>query len=123
RSILSRLQYHRIRAILKILDVDLPNWGALRSLSKQMKKNFGLEVSEQTSPKGHPLFGLKVQTIIRNELANPLVSPHLVCLPELPTKEAVNRFAQSKKWREGFDKALRVQMVTHRNKHFFIYEP
>ncbi|KAH9810625.1 hypothetical protein DFH28DRAFT_1132026 [Melampsora americana] len=116
RSILSRLQYHRIRSILRICDVDLPKWGAIRSLSKKLKSNFGLEVSDRISPHGHPLFGLKVQTIIS--------IPHLVCLPELAThNEPVNRFSQSKKWREDFSKELRVQMVVHRGKHYYIYEP
>ncbi|KAH9809978.1 hypothetical protein DFH28DRAFT_1185950 [Melampsora americana] len=90
---------------------------------KEMKENFGLHVSERTSPHGQPLFGLKVQTIVGNEFANPLVRPHLICLPELPQNEPVNRFSQSQKWREGFSKDLRVPMVVHRGRHWFIYEP
>jgi hypothetical protein len=66
RSILSRSQYHRIRAILHICDVRLPEWGALRALSKNLKENLGLVVSQRKSPGGTPLFGLKVQTIISN---------------------------------------------------------
>ncbi|KAH9810567.1 hypothetical protein DFH28DRAFT_1131965 [Melampsora americana] len=110
RSILSRSQYHHIRSIIHICNVRLPEWGALRALSKRLKKNLGLDVSERTSARQTPLFGLKVQTIISNELANPFVSPELVCLPELPFKEAIDRFSQSQKWREGFSKDLRVPM-------------
>ncbi|KAH9810453.1 hypothetical protein DFH28DRAFT_1132268 [Melampsora americana] len=99
RSILSQSQYHRIRAILQICDVRLPEWGALRALSKKLKDNFGLTVSERHSPGGKPLFGLEIQTIVRNELSNP------------------------QKWREGFSKDLRVQMIVSHRKHFYIYEP
>ncbi|KAH9810013.1 hypothetical protein DFH28DRAFT_1132572 [Melampsora americana] len=124
RSILSRSQYHRIRSILHICNVRLPEWAVLRALSNRLKRNLGLEVSERRSALGTPLFGLKVQTIISNELANPLISPHLVCLPQLPKKdEPINRFAQSQKWREGFPTPQRVQMVASGRKHFYIYEP
>jgi hypothetical protein len=51
-----------------------------------------------------------------------LVSPHLTCLPELPKNEVIDRLSQCQKWREGFSKDLRVQMVVSQRKHFYIYE-
>ncbi|KAH9807163.1 hypothetical protein DFH28DRAFT_1152885 [Melampsora americana] len=116
RSLLSRLQYQRIRSILRICDVQLPAWGSLRELSNRLKRRMGLAIAARDSPTGNPLFGLK-------ELANPRVSPHLAFTPELPVNTLVTRLSQSEKWQEGFSKELRVQMVVHKGDHFYIYEP
>ncbi|KAH9812329.1 hypothetical protein DFH28DRAFT_931179 [Melampsora americana] len=59
----------------------------------------------------------------KEELANPMISPHLVCLPQLPSKhEPVNSLAQSQKWREGFPNHQQVRMVASGQKHFYIYK-
>lgn len=123
RSLLSRLQYQRIRSILRICDVNLPEWGTLRALSNRLKRKIDLVVSARVSPTGKPLFGLKVQTIVQSELANPLVSPHMVFMPELPDQSPINRLSQSQKWREEFPPHLRVQMVVSKCIHYYIYEP
>ncbi|KAH9812511.1 hypothetical protein DFH28DRAFT_1129815 [Melampsora americana] len=123
RSILSRAQYQRIRAILRIIfHVKLPEWGVLRAVSTRMKERVGMSLSERKSPWGTPLFGLNIQTIISNELANPMVSPHLVFVPEL-SEGPINRLAQCRKWREEYSPELRVQMIVSNQKHFYIYEP
>ncbi|KAH9810698.1 hypothetical protein DFH28DRAFT_1131780 [Melampsora americana] len=116
RSLLSRLQYQRIRSILRICDVNLPAWGSLRDLSNRTKRKMGLAILARHSPTGKPLFGLK-------ELANPMVSPHLAFLPELPVNIPVNRLSQCEKWREGYSKDLRVQMLVSKGIHFYIYQP
>ncbi|KAH9823863.1 hypothetical protein DFH28DRAFT_921384 [Melampsora americana] len=78
-------EYQRIRSILRICAVNLPGWGSLRDLSIHMKTNLEFNVIERLSPSGTPLFGLDIKSIIKNELANPLVSPHLVFIPERST--------------------------------------
>ncbi|KAH9807661.1 hypothetical protein DFH28DRAFT_1138529 [Melampsora americana] len=124
RSIISRSQYDRIRLIIRICYVNLPAWKTLRELSNRLKTRMGINLIERLSPSGIPLFGLDVKNILKNELANPLVSPHLVFLPELPTNEAINRLSQSKKWREDYSAISRVQMVVSaKKKHIYIYEP
>lgn len=58
------------------------------------------------------------------ELSNPYVTEHLQFIPELPSQtDKVNRFAQSKKWREDLDRDIRVQMVDSINGHFYLFEP
>ncbi|KAH9822967.1 hypothetical protein DFH28DRAFT_1048547 [Melampsora americana] len=123
RSLLSRLQYQRIRSILQICKVKLPAWGSLRALKNRLQSKMGLDICARDSPTGKPLFGLKVQTIIQSELANPIVSPHFVFLPELPVNVPINRLSQSQKWREDYPPSLRVQMVEYKSIHFYIYEP
>ncbi|KAH9813011.1 hypothetical protein DFH28DRAFT_1128957 [Melampsora americana] len=103
--------------------VALPAWGSLRDLSKQLKKQMGLEIAARESPTGNPLFGLKVQKIVESELANLIVSQHLVWIPELPGEDRINRLSQCRKWRELYPPHLRVQMVEMRSNHYYIYEP
>ncbi|KAH9813500.1 hypothetical protein DFH28DRAFT_1171408 [Melampsora americana] len=111
RNLLSRTQYQRIRSILRIMAVNLPEWGTLRALVKRMKKTLGLMIRERKSPLGNPLFGLDVKIIISNELANPLVSPHLVFVPERTLEGPTNRLSQCKKWREEYPPEL-LQLQT-----------
>ncbi|KAH9812924.1 hypothetical protein DFH28DRAFT_897682, partial [Melampsora americana] len=40
RNLLSRIQYQRIRSILRIGAVNLPEWGSLRALVKRLKKSW-----------------------------------------------------------------------------------
>ncbi|KAH9808962.1 hypothetical protein DFH28DRAFT_1192064 [Melampsora americana] len=104
RSLLSRLQYQRIRSILRICKVELPEWRSLRELTNRLKHQLGLGISAR-------------------ELANPIVSPQLEFMPELPVNTPTNRLSHSKKWRELYPPHLRVQMVVSKNVHFYIYEP
>ncbi|KAH9813636.1 hypothetical protein DFH28DRAFT_859275, partial [Melampsora americana] len=65
-DLLSRTQYQRIRSILRIGAVNIPEWGCLRALVKRLKKKLGLQLKEQIIPCGNPLFGLDVKIIISN---------------------------------------------------------
>ncbi|KAH9810786.1 hypothetical protein DFH28DRAFT_1064014 [Melampsora americana] len=123
RNLLSRTQYQRIRSILRIGAVNLPEWGSLRALVKRLKKKFGLQLQERISPCGNPLFGSDVKIIISNELANPLVCPHLVFVPELTLEGPTNRLSQCKKWCEEYLPEMRVQMIVWKNTHYYIYKP
>ncbi|KAH9816664.1 hypothetical protein DFH28DRAFT_1158132 [Melampsora americana] len=61
---------------------------------------------------------------LQKELANPYVTDHLEFMPSLPNEGSrVSGLAQSKKWREGLDPDLRVQMVDQDNGHFYLHEP
>ncbi|KAH9815113.1 hypothetical protein DFH28DRAFT_1221255 [Melampsora americana] len=95
----------------------------LLSRSQYQRIRLGLELSERTSLAGNPLFGLKIKTIITSEMANPMVRPHLVTVPELTTDGPINRLSQCQKWREGYSPELRLQMVSCKNIHYYIYEP
>ncbi|KAH9811554.1 hypothetical protein DFH28DRAFT_1178981 [Melampsora americana] len=130
RNLLLRTQYQRIRSLLRVLDVTLPEWGTLRALVKRIKDKLDLKIRERTSPLGNPLFGLDVKTIISNlnklcnqELANPLVSPHMVYVPELAINGPINRLSQCEKWHEDYPPDLCVQMISSNNVHYYIYEP
>ncbi|KAH9807063.1 hypothetical protein DFH28DRAFT_1229446 [Melampsora americana] len=63
-------------------------------------------------PLNNRCYGLSVKEIIAQELANPVVTEHLVFVPEYDTNSPIDRLSQSKKWREGFSRTQRVQMVS-----------
>ncbi|KAH9816221.1 hypothetical protein DFH28DRAFT_837683, partial [Melampsora americana] len=123
QSLLSCLQYQHIQSILRICKVELPEWRSLQDLTNQLKHQMGLDISAKVSPTGNPVFGLRAKTIIKSELANPIVSQQLEFMPELPVNTPTNCLSQSKKWRELYPLHLRVQMVASKNVHFYIYEP
>ncbi|KAH9810780.1 hypothetical protein DFH28DRAFT_1131520 [Melampsora americana] len=122
QDLISRSQYQRLQSILRICDFWLPDWGALRALKKKLKERLGLSIFERNSPSGTPLFGLNIQDIIKQDLANPFVSPHLTCLPEQNIGFPIKSLSQSNKWLKGYDKDLRVQMVQSKIGHIYIYE-
>ncbi|POV94399.1 hypothetical protein PSHT_16241 [Puccinia striiformis] len=66
---------------------------------------------------------LNVQSIVGNELANPIVAQHLEFYPHDPRGKDVFALYQSQKWREELGPNSRVQMVPSEGKHFYIYEP
>ncbi|KAH9810703.1 hypothetical protein DFH28DRAFT_902343 [Melampsora americana] len=124
RIIMLLLQYERVRSFLHLLKVKLPAYKTLQLVRQKLKKMFEFDVSESLSALGKPCFGLRVKQILTQELANPYVMEHLEFIPELPTSTSkINRFTQSKKWREDLEKNLRVQMVNSPKGHFFLYEP
>ncbi|EGG08209.1 uncharacterized protein MELLADRAFT_84994 [Melampsora larici-populina 98AG31] len=124
RDLMSTAEYTRIRCILKnVLHVDLPDLGHLKNIRKDLKARFGLRVLEQISPLGNPCFTLSVTDIISQELSNPEVAPNIEFLPEDDKAVVVDRFSQSKKWREDLPPSLRVPMVDVDGEHFYIYEP
>ncbi|KAH9818849.1 hypothetical protein DFH28DRAFT_830893, partial [Melampsora americana] len=83
----------------------------------------GLNVAEQESPLGHACFGLKMQENITQELSNPLVSAHLVFIPETVDNKPINHLSQSKKWREDYSRDLQVPIIEHNSFHYYIYKP
>lgn len=64
RSLLSRQQYEKVRSIMKICNVSLPEWGTLRDVRDRLKKRFGINVSEAKSPLGNLCYGLKVKEVL-----------------------------------------------------------
>ncbi|KAH9820701.1 hypothetical protein DFH28DRAFT_1194770 [Melampsora americana] len=100
RNLMARKEFERVRAILTICKVVLPTYNNTRNLRERLKERIGL-----------------------TELGNPLVSPHLVFIPEAVDDEPVNHLSQSKKWREEYPRDLRVPMIEHNSFHYYIYEP
>ncbi|KAH9812927.1 hypothetical protein DFH28DRAFT_1129296 [Melampsora americana] len=104
RTTLSLLEYERIRYFVGLLKVRLPGYKSLKNARKNLKKRYAFDVVE-------------------SELGNPYVRDHLEFIPELPHKTSeINRFSQSKQWREELPRDLRVQMVDTANGHFYLYE-
>ncbi|KAH9808345.1 hypothetical protein DFH28DRAFT_910246 [Melampsora americana] len=136
RTTMSKLQYKRVRSFISLLGVNFPAYKTLQSVCRRLKARFDFDISKSLSPLEKPCFGLKIKDILKQaslpcadltllqELANPYVTEHLDFMPSLPNKGTrISCLAQSKKWREGLDADLRVQMVKQDNGHFYLQEP
>ncbi|EGG05588.1 uncharacterized protein MELLADRAFT_87856 [Melampsora larici-populina 98AG31] len=82
--------------------------GVVRALKKRLKERFGQSIVQCMSPLGTLLFGLKIEDIIRQDLANPFISPHIVTIPEhtAGTSIPITRLSQSSKWLKEFDREI-----------------
>ncbi|KAH9808247.1 hypothetical protein DFH28DRAFT_1196797 [Melampsora americana] len=124
RNLMSTAEYDRLRRILKmVINFHLPEIRHVKDLRRELKDRLGLRVLEKTSPLGNPCFTLSVADIISQELSNPEVASHIEFLPESDKGVTVDRYSQSKKWREDLPPSLRVPMVDVEGEHFYIYEP
>ncbi|KAH9812611.1 hypothetical protein DFH28DRAFT_1177059 [Melampsora americana] len=124
RNLMSTAEYNRIRSIIKlVLKVDLPDLGHIKKIRNELKARLGLQILERTSPLGNPCFTISVCDVISQELGNPQVAPHIEFLPENDDGVTVDRYSQSKKWRECLSRNVRPQMVDIEGEHFYIYEP
>ncbi|KAH9820292.1 hypothetical protein DFH28DRAFT_1218255 [Melampsora americana] len=124
RNLMSTAEYNRLRRILKmVINFHLPEIGHVKDIRRELKDRLGLRVLEKTSPLGNPCFTLSVTDIISQELSNPEVATHIEFFPETDKGVTVDRYSQSKKWREELPPSLRVPMVDVDGEHFFIYEP
>ncbi|KAH9809499.1 hypothetical protein DFH28DRAFT_1133401 [Melampsora americana] len=124
RNLMSTAEYNRIRSIIKlVLKVDLPDLGHIKKIRTELKARLGLQILERTSPLGNPCFTISVCDVISQELGNPHVAPHIEFLPESDDGVTVDRYSQSKKWRECLSRDIRPQMVDIEGEHFYIYEP
>ncbi|KAH9813910.1 hypothetical protein DFH28DRAFT_1169954, partial [Melampsora americana] len=124
RNLLSQRQYERMGRLNRTFNVTLPSYKTLGRLQSGMCTRLGLHVAEWQSALSNTCYGLSIREIVAQELANPVVSEHLVFVPEYDPKTPTDRFSQSKKWREGFSRTHRVQMVTSKRAgHFYLYEP
>ncbi|KAG0141214.1 hypothetical protein CROQUDRAFT_52060 [Cronartium quercuum f. sp. fusiforme G11] len=106
RNLTSCAEYDQVRAILRILEVKLNDWGVLRDLRNRLKDHLGLHIVNNMSVLCNPCYGLSIKEILTQELSNPLTVPHLVFFPECDVDVVIDRFLQSKKWRECLDPHL-----------------
>lgn len=64
RRTMSRVDYERVRVIIKIAGVTIPNWASVRKIRSDLCKRLGLNVVQSTSPLGNPCFSLDIQEIV-----------------------------------------------------------
>ncbi|KAI7965365.1 hypothetical protein MJO29_003463 [Puccinia striiformis f. sp. tritici] len=121
-SLVSRAIYNRNRAIMTVCDIQLPAWSTVRSARKRIRTFLKSQIKTETSPFGTPCFSLSIEGILFQDLANPLVSPHLEYYPE-KTDGPYYKFSQSKKWLEELAPQHRAQMCEVDEEHYYLFEP
>ncbi|KAH9818305.1 hypothetical protein DFH28DRAFT_888068, partial [Melampsora americana] len=123
RHLLSEKQYEKCCQVFKLFNISLPVYRTLGRLRQKMCPRLGLNVVNWDSPLKKPCYSLSIKEIVAQELANPVVTEHLVTIPEYDPNLPIDRLSQSRKWREGFPRNQRVQMVPSSKGNFFLYEP
>ncbi|POW05701.1 hypothetical protein PSTT_09466 [Puccinia striiformis] len=121
-SLLSRAIYNRNRAIMSICDIQLPAWATVRRARARIRVFLKSQIRTEKSPFGTPCFSLSVQGILSQDLANPLVSPHLEYYPE-KTNGPYFKFSQSNKWLKELAPQHRAQMCEVEDEHYYLFEP
>ncbi|KAI9616213.1 hypothetical protein KEM48_005305 [Puccinia striiformis f. sp. tritici PST-130] len=99
RNLLSRTLFDQIRLILnELCHLKIPAWPSIRRSQKRIRDLLGLEVKMQESVWGMPCAVLSSRHALQQDLANPLVSPHINFYPE--DTKGVNQYklSQSQKW-------------------------
>ncbi|KAA1111794.1 hypothetical protein PGT21_012546 [Puccinia graminis f. sp. tritici] len=122
-SMMSRKMYSKIRGILQLCDLRVPEWGTVRDSRARIRDITGLTVNTSTSVFETPCFSLSAKALISQDLGNPLVSPHLEFYPDHTEGRNVSRFSQSLKWLQHMAPENRAQMCNINDKHFYIFEP
>ncbi|KAI9624088.1 hypothetical protein KEM48_009166 [Puccinia striiformis f. sp. tritici PST-130] len=122
-NVMSCTMYNHLRLILTLCVVNLPHWDTIRRFRAKLREMKKVDVIENQTVLSNRTFSLSVKNIIANELANPLVVNHMEFVPHDPQGHNIHSLYQSTKWREDLPRNLRVPMVTHGGKHFYIYEP
>ncbi|OAV89021.1 hypothetical protein PTTG_28844 [Puccinia triticina 1-1 BBBD Race 1] len=122
-KLISRDMYHQVRVVFTLYHVKLPQWEALRQMRTNIWKLFDRTIFERETIFGQPVFGLNPKDLIKDDLMNPLVAPHLEFVPEEAHRHNIYKLSQSAKWLKHLDPDLRVQMVKSNQKHFYILEP
>ncbi|EFP93552.2 uncharacterized protein PGTG_19548 [Puccinia graminis f. sp. tritici CRL 75-36-700-3] len=123
RSMLSRSIFTKLRDILTLTDLQLPNWATVRSSRARIRRLLGSEINTCVSVFDTPCFSLSAKQLIAQDLANPLVSSHLDFYPERTDGVNISKFSQSQKWLKDLPTHLRTQMCDSNGKHFYIFEP
>ncbi|KAI9615111.1 hypothetical protein H4Q26_011650 [Puccinia striiformis f. sp. tritici PST-130] len=122
-SLISRLLYEKIRAALTICELRLPGWATVRASRARIRELISTKVKASVSVFETPCYALSAQTILAQDLANPVVAEHLDHYPEFCNGQNISKFSQSYKWLAGLPRDMRPPMVDVNGKHFYIYEP
>ena len=65
-KLISRDMFHQIRSVLKLCNVNLPRWEALRRTRKKIRLMSQHSIVEEESVFGKPIFGLDAKELISN---------------------------------------------------------
>ncbi|OAV97306.1 hypothetical protein PTTG_26120 [Puccinia triticina 1-1 BBBD Race 1] len=122
-SMVSRTLYDKIKGILRLCNIKLPDWGTVRLSRARIRDLLGSKLQSLVSVFDVPCYSLSSKKILSQDLANPQVSKHLDYYPEWTNGLMISKFSQSGKWLTGLSRAQRPQMCDVKGKHFYIYEP
>ncbi|CAH7680028.1 hypothetical protein PPACK8108_LOCUS13301, partial [Phakopsora pachyrhizi] len=111
RSLMSQKTYDHICMVIQLCDVDLPAWKTVQSAKAKLKKKAHCKNKLTVSVLGNPMTTISIQSLLTQELGNPLVSNYLDFYPEDAQGKSIFKLSQSVKWLHQYSRDLRVQMI------------
>ncbi|KAH9023715.1 hypothetical protein EDB85DRAFT_1849591, partial [Lactarius pseudohatsudake] len=123
RSVLSRRQVDTMLSFLRINGVsNVPSAKTIRAQNTALHDMCGVHTLQYTGAHGHHFFVNSIADIISQEMANPLVRPHLHFYPEDAGKMA-SEYWHGRHWHDNADPTVVTPMAVINGLHFFVHEP
>ncbi|KAI9442451.1 hypothetical protein H4582DRAFT_1809218 [Lactarius indigo] len=123
RSMFSRRQVDTMLSFLRINGLsNVPSAKTIRAQNTALHDMCGVRTFQYIGAHGHHFFVNSIADIISQEMANPLVRPHLHFYPEDAGK-MVSEYWHGRHWHNNADPAVVTPMAVIDGLHFFVHEP
>ncbi|KIJ42514.1 hypothetical protein M422DRAFT_48162 [Sphaerobolus stellatus SS14] len=122
-SALSDKQLSTVEWRLHALGVEnVPSPHVVDEVAKVLQASFGIKTIRYDGKLGHIYYLNELAGIITQEIANPLVRPHLAFLPE-DSSTCIAATRNAHHWLYGVDESLLIPMVRVGHQDFYIFKP
>ncbi|KAI0071651.1 hypothetical protein K474DRAFT_1606601 [Panus rudis PR-1116 ss-1] len=101
---------------------DIPSESTMRNIDTKLQKLCGIDSLRFKGALGHVYYSNDLAALIAQEMANPLVRPHLRFLPE-DTGPYLSEAWQASRWLHELIPQLGTQMIRYQNQDFYVLEP
>ncbi|KAI9429051.1 hypothetical protein H4582DRAFT_2114726 [Lactarius indigo] len=101
---------------------NVPSAKTIRAQNTVLHDMCGVRTFQYIGAHGHHFFVNSIADIISQEMANPLVRPHLHFYPEDAGK-MVSEYWHGRHWHDNADPAVVTPMAVIDGLHFFVHEP
>ncbi|KAI0082710.1 hypothetical protein K474DRAFT_1585163 [Panus rudis PR-1116 ss-1] len=101
---------------------DIPSESTMRNIDTKLQTLCGIDSLRFKGALGHVYYSNDLAALIAQEMANPLVRPHLQFLPE-DSGSYLSEAWQATRWLRELIPQLGTQMVRYHNQDYYVLEP
>ncbi|EIW60460.1 uncharacterized protein TRAVEDRAFT_120336, partial [Trametes versicolor FP-101664 SS1] len=101
---------------------DIPSEFVVQRVTKSLQQLCGISSIRYKGAMGHIYYVNDLACMIAQEMANPLVGPHLRFFPE-DAGDQLSEAWQGARWLDELDPNLAAPMIRHHGQDYFVYEP
>ncbi|KZT39377.1 hypothetical protein SISSUDRAFT_1061200 [Sistotremastrum suecicum HHB10207 ss-3] len=102
---------------------NVPSLSDIKASKRRLRKICGVRTIAYKGDLGHPYYVNSIADLIRLEMANPKVRPHLHFYPEETLRGSLSEAWQGDKWRKDILPEFVTPMIRVRQRDFYIFEP